>query len=373
LDWAEVEADKNGTIRVDDSGQKNAMTAMPWRTLMKKSALLVLVTAIVTCGQIIGSRIRVVMGEEPKAQRAEALPRYGFDPSTALESRIGETSAAVLKEFRDGGATPTVHVLTVAERQKVSRALAALPPLNHRILRERLRSISFLDGMPNTALTSTVNPGEPYKLFDVTIRAGILNQDVSELLTQKERTCFETANSPLTVSVQGGTLDAIVYVLLHETTHVVDGSLHITPEAGPGDRPDKSSATSFTKDVWSGRTTHAPRYRDTLLESVRFYSDGKVLSIDQAEAVYTALSRTPFVSLYGSNNWYDDLAEVVAWYHLTEKLKQPYRIEIRKNDQVIFAYEPMRSGLVRSRFDQMKRFYESADAGDGPVPAPQSG
>jgi hypothetical protein len=81
------------------------MTAMPWRTLMKKSAWLVLVTAIVTCGQILASRIRVVMGEEPKAQRAEALPKYGFDPSTPLETRIGETSPAVLKEFRDGGAT----------------------------------------------------------------------------------------------------------------------------------------------------------------------------------------------------------------------------------------------------------------------------
>jgi hypothetical protein len=66
-----------------------------------------------------------------------------------------------------------------------------------------------------------------------------------------------------------------------------------------------------------------------------------------------------FVSLYGSYNWHDDLAEVVTWYHLTEKLKQPYRIEIRKKGQIIFVYEPMKSPLVRSRFDLMKRFYES--------------
>jgi hypothetical protein len=150
----------------------------------------------------------------------------------------------------------------------------------------------------------------------------------------------------------------IVYVLLHEATHIVDGSLQIT-ERGLGDRLDKSSATSFTKDVWSGRTTLAPQYRNTLFESITFRADGKVLSVDQAEEVYKALSRTPFVSLYGSNNRHDDLAEVVTWYHLTEKLKQPYRIEIRKKGQVIFVYEPMRSRLVRSRFDQMKRFYES--------------
>jgi hypothetical protein len=199
----------------------------------------------------------LMTGEESKAQRAGAISNDGFDPSRALESRIGEPPPVVLKQFKDAGFTPTAHVLTAVERQKVINAFAALPPLNQRILRERLRSVSFLDGMPNTALTSPVSPDDPYKLFDITIRAGILNQDISEFLTQKERTCFETANSSLNVSIQGGTLDAIVYVLLHESTHIVDGTLHITPEIGRGDGPDRSSAASFTKDVWSGRTTHA--------------------------------------------------------------------------------------------------------------------
>jgi redox-sensitive bicupin YhaK (pirin superfamily) len=51
---------------------------------------------------------------------------------------------------------------------------------------------SFLDGMPNTAFTSTVNPDEPYKLSDVTIRAGILNQDVY----YEERAAYIVEGSP---------------------------------------------------------------------------------------------------------------------------------------------------------------------------------
>ncbi|MEK6324962.1 MAG: hypothetical protein AABN33_25250 [Acidobacteriota bacterium] len=347
--------------RAESKTLRGGISAKAGDTAQERIARSMRTLATVTCAIFLfcSCLLPVMRAEESKGQRDEALAKYGFDPSTALESRISETPAAVLKEFKDAGAKPTAHVLTAVERQKVIRAFAGLPPLSHRILRERLRSFSFLDGMPNTALTSTVNPGEPYKLFDLTIRAGILNEDVSEFLTQKERTCFETGNSSLNVYIQGGTLDAIVYVLLHEATHIVDGSLQITTERGLGGRLDKSSATSFTKDVWSGRTTLAPRYRNSLLESIVFRADGKVLSVAQAEAVYTALSRTPFVSLYGSNNWHDDLAEVVAWYHLTEKLKQPYRVEIRKKGQVIFVYEPMRSRLVRSRFDQMKRFYES--------------
>src|SRR4030095_16124057 len=153
----------------------------------------------------------VVACDGSNAQRGEALAKYGFDPSSALESRIGETPAAVLEAFKNARNKPTAHVVTAVERQKLNRAFAALPRLSHQILRERPRSLSFLDGMPNTALTSTVNPDESFKLFDITIRAGVLNQNISEFLTQKERTCFETSNSSLNVFIQAGTLDAIVY------------------------------------------------------------------------------------------------------------------------------------------------------------------
>ena len=84
----------------------------------------------------------VLTGQVSKSQRAEALTNYGLDPSTALESRISETPAAVLKEFKDAGANPTAHVLTAGDGRKRN------------------------------------------------------------------------------VSIQGGTLDAIVYVLLHEATHM---------------------------------------------------------------------------------------------------------------------------------------------------------
>ncbi len=294
------------------------------------------------------------------AQRADAVRRHGLDPTSPLESRVKETPATVLKMFKElGGAPPTTHALTGEERRKLAAAFAALPPLHRRVLGERLRSVSFLDGMPNTALTSPVNPDEPYRLFDITIRAAILHQDVSEWLTWKERTCFEAAGSPMSVAVEAGKLDAIVYVLLHEATHVVDSCLRITPAIRSGDQPAGGAiASAFTEGVWSGRTTPSPRYRDPLLERVRFRARGQTLAIDQAEAVYASLRRTPFVSLYGSSNWYDDLAEYVALYHLTEVLGQPYRIVIRKEGKEAFAYEPLKSDLVRGRVGQMKRFYE---------------
>jgi hypothetical protein len=298
--------------------------------------------------------------EQSLRQRTDALRDHGLDPASSLESRIKKTPAAVLKMFRDAGEPePTEHELTAVERRTLSAALAALPPLHRRILRERLRSVSFLDGMPNTALTSTVNPDDPHRLFDLTIRAGVLGETVSEFLTQKERTCFDTAGSSLNVFIEAGTLDAIVYVLLHEATHIVDSSLGITRDVRRRDQPtDGSPARSFIASAWSERTVVAPQYRDPLLDRLRFRHGGGIVPIGRAEAVYAALRRTPFVSLYGSSNWHDDLAESVAWLYLTEKLEQPYRIVLRDAGRETFAYEPLKSPMVRNRLDGMGRFIE---------------
>jgi hypothetical protein len=301
------------------------------------------------------------------AQQSDVARRHGLDPKSPLESRVKKTPASVLKMFKDAGdAVPTPHVLTEAEQLMLAAAFAALPPLHQRVLGERLLSVSFLDGMPNTALTSPVNPDEPYRLFHITIRAAILREDISQWLTWKERTCFDASVSPLSVSVEGGKLDAILYVLLHEATHVVDACLQITPALAAGDPPAGGRpSTPFTEGIWSGRTAYVTRYREPLLERVRYRVGGQPYAYDQAESVYTSLRRTPFASLYGSSNWYDDLAEYVALYHLTETLGQPYRIVIRKDNKEVFAYEPMKSELVRGRVGQMKQFYEATRPGQG--------
>jgi hypothetical protein len=292
------------------------------------------------------------------------LRRYGIDPASSLESRVGATPASVMKMFEElSPPAPTPHALTPDEKKQLSEALEALPPLHRRILTERLRTLSFLDGMPNTALTSTVNPDGDDRLFDITIRAGVFRQTVSEWLTEKERGCFDASGSPLTTSIEAGSKPAIVYALLHEATHVVDSSQRVTPAPAAGGKPGAGPETSdFTRGVWADATTPEPRYRDRLLESACFRNGGRVLPIADAQAVYEALERTPFASLYGNRNWYDDLAEFVALYELTHALNQPYRIVIRRGGETIFADEPMKSSLVLGREASIRDLLEEADS-----------
>lgn len=114
-------------------------------------------------------------------------------------------------------------------------------------------------------------------------------------------------------------------------------------------------ATPLTGGVWVDWQTHEPAIGHGALDAIRL-RPGQKPPMAGAVDVYTALSGTPFASLYGCTNWSEDLAELVTWHHLTEKLGHRYRITIRDGDQTTFSYEPMQSPLMRARFDQLARF-----------------
>lgn len=274
------------------------------------------------------------------------------DPS----QRIQIAPASVFKSFREAGMKPVNHTLTPAEKAKVANAFAQLTPLHQRILKHHLQSISFLDNMPNTALTSPVDTGAATKMFNITFRASLLDENISQWATWKEKTCFRpAADSGYSVRVEGGNKDAIIYVLLHEATHIVDAVRNINPP------PPRANAvvppTPFTKDVWRTMNRPAEQYVDSLLELTRFRS-GKPLPIRLAPAVYARLAKTPFPSLYAMAAWSEDIAELVTLYHLTLKMKQPFYIVVSKNDVELARFEPMNQVLVKQRLPQLTTFYE---------------
>lgn len=291
------------------------------------------------------------------AQAPPSKAAVHIDQASALESRVGEADPSILRMFADADLPPPrAHVLSDAERQSLARAFTTLPPVHQRVLRERLRRISFLDGMPNTALTSTIESEAATPVYDLVIRAGVLRESVSEFLTNKERSCFDVTGSTRTVVVEAGALEAIVYVLLHEATHMVDGALGLTPENGSSPAAD---AGLLTAGVWTDRLTVTSAYASPLLDGLVYRRGGRPIPVSDAHKVYGALQRTPFVSLYASSNWHDDVAELVAWHHLTSRLGQPYRIVVRERDLEVLVYEPMASPLVQRRLRLLSPMYDT--------------
>lgn len=274
---------------------------------------------------------------------------------SALAERTGPAPESVFKKFRDAGMDPVEHKLTYLEREKLNNAFAILPPLHQKILKKHLHSISFMDNMPNTALTSPVETSDSVKMYNITFRAEILNQTISEWTTWKENSCYEkSTDSQYQVTIEAGNLDAIIYVLLHEATHVLDGVLNLTPHLNEKDVWEGSKA--FTQNVWDKYNEPSENVINPLLETVLFRS-GKPIEVSYAPEVYKAIQKTPFVSLYSTASWFEDLAEALTIYHLTEKMKQPYKVVVLKNGIQEVLYEPSKNKRVKKRQNQLQIFY----------------
>ncbi len=286
-----------------------------------------------------------------------AVPIYAQVPNSDLTKRVLIAPESVFKLFREAEMNPVNHELTAIERAKVEKAFAILPPLYQKILKGHLHSISFMDNMPNTALTSPVESSDSIQLFNITFRAGILNETISEWATQKEYSCYDrSANPELAISIEAGDLDALQYVLLHEATHVLDAVLNITPH--PEERGALVEPTPYTKGIWHKMNIPTEPFIDSLLEKTRFRS-GKTVPIVLAPEIYKALGKTPFASLYGMASWFEDLAELVTIYHLTHKMNQPFRVVVSKDNLEISKFEPMKNKGVKKRLRQLKFFYKN--------------
>lgn len=269
---------------------------------------------------------------------------------------VSKAPESVFKKFIAAGMAPTNDELTEAEQAIVDKAFSMLPPLHKKILKEHLYSISFMDNMPNTALTSPLETADSAKQFNITFRAGILKETISEWATWKERSLYDFSTNPgFELQIDAGNLDAFVYILLHEATHVVDAVLKLTPHAEEDDT--LVDHTSFTKNIWLLFNSPITEFTNPTLEKTRFRS-GKVQPVASAGEIYKALEKTPFTSFYGMASWYEDIAELVTIYHLTDKLKQPFVIYIKENGKITTVFEPMKNQLVQERLKQLQFIYD---------------
>jgi hypothetical protein len=239
---------------------------------------------------------------------------------------------------------PAAHKMSKADIDGVRMALAELTPLQRRVLQQHLAILSFADGMPNTALTYPAT--NRHGFFNITVRSGVFHETISQLLNKKENSCFANEDAENRVVIDAGNMPALTYVLLHESTHVVDASVGLaedTAKANGLQRP----VGSFMDGVWASWNTPVPNYNDPLLQVACYHRNGRTPDIRGAPSVYQALSRTPFPSLYATASVHEYVAELEAWGTLSKKLHQPYKITVYLKGRPAFIFEPESGDLVK--------------------------
>lgn len=277
----------------------------------------------------------------------------GDQTAATLRARIGPPHEETIKAYVEAGAKETkAHVLTDREWKLVESATADLPPQYRRVLERRLGRLSFIDA-PSSTGTALTRPfdgpnGEP--MFDITIRAEVLDKSLSDFLTQKEAMLFSEDGSGYRVQVAAGPASALTYILLHETTHVVDRTLEITMAGGP------------FRTVWTDyRSLAQPYATDVIAHSV--YRREPKLPASRAPALYRALGEAPFVSLYSTASAGEDFAELLAWRELSTRFGMPLKIQVLDGRGIeVVSVEPLKSPAVQSRLEAAKAALARASA-----------
>jgi hypothetical protein len=293
---------------------------------------------------IVSALLSASASTAPPAKVRARQCAVAFNETTSLRARVGAPSPEILKTFRESGAMSVgPHRLTEAEWKTVDEALAALPRLHRDVLQRHLRRISFVDASSGAgnALTSPAEPACGEALFDLTLRAGLLGESLTVFLNGKEAGLFRADGSRTTVHIEAGEMSAVPYILLHESTHIVDGVLGFSGQ----------KEAAFRKDVWDVERSKAlaARFAANPINGIA-WRGGARLAINDAGTLYHGLRQTPFVSLYASVAPEEDLAELVAWQQLSARGHTPLTIVVRRADgTTAFEYTPLQASAVRER------------------------
>jgi hypothetical protein len=320
----------------------------------------IIIISLISIGFVLDNGCATNSRHEP----THLFESYRFNENSSLISRVTKPPVFVLNYLKKLDNNPDYEPFLPNgnEIKIIEDALNVLPPLNKRILNKRLIGIYFIRNFLGNGLTDWVVDSQNTVYTILVFNSGALTKSLSELLTVKEKTCFQADDQDYNIYFDcGKKYNGFNYILLHESTHAVDYIKNITPYADEQYKKYmhiEMSETEFTKTIWKGYD--APRGEYAFSKRVFFYGSSKPkLRMSKAAEVYTELSHSPFVSLYGSLSWAEDLAELVTFYHITHVLCQPYVINITRRGEKILSVYPMESPEVRKRLPLLQIFYRT--------------
>ena len=296
---------------------------------------------------------------------AKNLKSYTFNPITSLAERVQPTPDFLLNYLMkiDKRKDYTSYTLSKAEYALIKDYLLKLPPLNRKILKERLIGIYFVNNLIGSGWMEYVLSDNDDMYAIIIINPRTLKNSLSTWLTYRENTCFINRSSEIRVEIDcGKEFSGLMFILLHETSHIVDFILHYTPYVSP-EMPKlngfKVKYSGFVQGIWEGYRKPLKKYEFANRKNLTFYglNDGPKIDVTDAVMLYRQLANTPFVSLYGSQSWAEDFAELITFYHLTERLHQPFTINYYENGEKTFDYSPMKSAKIQNRINKIISIY----------------
>jgi len=294
----------------------------------------------------------------------KVLKNYSLHFDKSPEKRIFRVPDFLMKKWMkwDKRTDYKVFMPEKKDLHRIAAVIKKLPPLHYKVLKKKLIAIYFVENILGSGIADwVIGPNNEFYYY-IILNPNNLKNTMSEQLTWRTSTAFIKNSGKEKVYIDcGAKLSGLDYILLHEVTHIVDYEKRITPFVESkikNIQPGKNKDHKFTTSVWKDYKVSKELF--PYQKGIKFYGlSGKPeLKSSDSVKIYRSLEKTSYVSLYGTTTWAEDLADFLTFYHITQRMKIPYVIKIKKGNKRIYSYEPMKNSLVKKRFKHMKIFYE---------------
>lgn len=263
------------------------------------------------------------------------LVTYNADFTTPIHERVQKAPGFIMDylEEIDGVDYYTPYMPSQEEMDLFEEYIGYLPESYLPILEDRLIAVYFINDMMGSGMADYVVDEDNEVYTILFLNPFVLDLNLDQLVTYKENTCF-IPNDDVSITISmSSEYSGLLYILIHEATHIVDYVKQVTPmiEGALAILKDWDiSNVPFSESVWAD---YDIPYDYILLKNrgdITFYGLGGGPRIDASQAadMYEDLVASPFISIYGSKNWAEDLAEWATFYWLTEKMGCEYTIRV---------------------------------------------
>jgi hypothetical protein len=286
--------------------------------------------------------------------------------SVSLDNRIQKASGRIISFLKNYDSTGNYDSYTLTEEEKslFSDYLRLLPEKYIKIIEEKVVVVYFIKNFKGGGMTYTTYDKNENMYIVWFLNPEILYRKIEDWINYRDNSYFNEESKDISITVEcTGDFFALMHLLLHEASHVYDYYNHITPFTELYLKNKNSPAsTDYTKMIWNDFNLPMNRYDFPYRNELYSYGLGPAQSKLQAFNIYKSLSRTPFPSLYGSQNWAEDFAESFAWYYLGKYLNCNYKVKITKNTsgtEELLVFEPLLNKLFTNRFGCFEKIIES--------------
>jgi hypothetical protein len=319
---------------------------------MKISALCILfICFIISC---TSSKVDII--KENQIRRIES---YNGNIDLFLSDKIIDVPENILDYLMEMDSVDNYFPYKITEHEKLLfiNYCNILPSSYIDLLNNKVIAIYFIKNFKGGGMTNYLFDESNNMYITLYFNPEIFEKTISEFISYRDNSFFHSNDIVVSIEISSE-YKALLYILLHELSHVYDYYNHITPFTELELRniiSHSERTTEFVNGIWKNYHSPVERYNKGNYQNISFYDLGKRINDKNIIQMYDKLMETPFISIYSTQNWAEDFAEYYTYYYLKSYMNMEYKTKIYRNGILEKNYNLKENKLINKRLGIMEK------------------